>query len=99
MPTRDYGQGKFSDFLARIKGQAHYGSCDNGPHGGVLVMVRRGIPFQAIYLQTRLQAKAVRIGLSRLYTVASSYHPPHNLNKDALEDLGGLAFKSSSFSE
>ena len=69
--------------------QAHYGTFDNGPHGGVAVMVRQDIPFQAIHLQTTLQVKAVRIGLTRPYTVASIYLPPHNLNIDDLEDLLG----------
>lgn len=36
-----------------------------------------------------LQVKAVRLGLTRPYTVASIYLPPHNLDIDDLEDLPG----------
>ena len=41
-------------------------------------MVRRDVPQQALMLQTTLQMKAVRIGLTRPYTIASVYLPPHD---------------------
>lgn len=70
-----------------LSGQGHNGAFDNGPHGGV--MVHQDIPFKAMHLQMTLQVKTVKIGLTRPYTVASIYIPPHNLNVDDLEDLFG----------
>lgn len=52
-------------------------------------MMHQDIPFQAIYLQTTLQVKTVRMGLIRPYAVASMYLPLPNLDIDDLEDLLG----------
>nr|BDT63038.1 MAG: hypothetical protein [Trachysalambria curvirostris nimavirus] len=68
---------------------AHFGSNNGRPHGGAAVMVRHDIPVHAVDLQTTLQVKAVRIGLTRPYTVASIYLPPGDLNIEELEDVIG----------
>lgn len=53
-------------------------------------MVQWSIPFWVMQLQRTLWVESVRMGLSRLYTFASIYPPPHGLGMDDLENLGRL---------
>lgn len=66
-----------------FQAQAHFGTCDNGPHGVVAVMIHKDIPFQVIHL------KATRIDMTWPYIVAFIQHPQHNFNINDLEDLLG----------
>ena len=78
------------DFIIRGFNCIHLTCRDIGGRacGGVLVMVRYGIPYSECKLYTTLQAKAVTISTSKTITVCSLYLPPsENLNNVLLTRL------------
>ena len=61
---------------------------DGRAHGGVAILVRVDIPSARLYLNTSLQAVAVKIRLHKSITICSLYLPPQEqINKSELDNL------------
>ena len=58
------------------------------PGDGLAVLIKRGIPFRQIPLQTELYAMAFQIRLSKMYTICNLYIPPNSpVTSDQITNL------------